>query len=60
MTDTTSPDDLMEAAKLNFHLLAETWAKLAEVVPEKSTAKFITTINGHEIRMAIAAMKGGE
>lgn len=54
MTDMTE-GDLAEMMKLHFHLLAETFAELAERNPEKRIIKMHTDMNGFEVGCALAA-----
>ena len=47
--------DLVEMMKLNFHLIAEIFAELAERNPEKRMVKLHSTVNGFRIGCALMA-----
>lgn len=54
-TSNLSEDDLVQLIQLNFALLAENFAGLAQLNPDKSTMKLHTTAEGFEVSCAIMA-----
>lgn len=58
--DDLSEDDLVEAIKLHFQLMAEAIAALAAKNPPKSMAKMNVTCRGFEVSAAIMAKEAAQ